>query len=121
VVTKSPTECARANTHWVVRANATSPRPSIAWMAPERPTRTTLEGAADHMLDRAWSAAPVATEGLTGDAWITRRPAPATSAATATGRSEWVKRLRYAWPSRQPDPTRPRNPTGVPVFIIHLG
>jgi hypothetical protein len=63
-------------------------------MAPERLIRTTIDGALDRTVDEARSATPVATNGLTGDASTTRRPAPATSAATATGRSEWVKRSR---------------------------
>jgi hypothetical protein len=88
VGTKSPTECGRARTQSALRASATSPPASIAWMAPERPVGTTIDGVVDRMPGGAGSAMPVATNGLTGDASTTRRPARATSAATATGRSE---------------------------------
>ena len=68
-----------------------SPLPSIAWMAPARAVRTTVGGPARPFPRPA--VAPPSLEGRRPS--NTRRPASATVAPpTATGRSEWVKRLR---------------------------
>jgi hypothetical protein len=63
-------------------------------MAPDRAARTTMGGSAARIPDGLLSAVPMTGTGWTGMVSITRRPASATSAATATGRSEWVNRSR---------------------------
>jgi hypothetical protein len=73
------------------RATATRPFRWIAWIAPGRSVRTTSERGA-----RRSGSGSVSSSCPDGTDSTTRRPALATAAVTATGRSAWVKRLMYS-------------------------